>query len=42
MMTIQILLPWFTHHPTGTVVMLYVTGILGLLVHAYFEPKDQR
>ena len=42
MVTIQYLLPWFMHHPMGAVIMLYVTGILGILVYTYFEPKDQR
>jgi hypothetical protein len=42
MVTIQTLLPWFTHHPMGAVITVYVTGILGILVYTYFEPKEQR
>jgi hypothetical protein len=42
MVIIQTLLPWFTHHPMGAVIMAYVTGILGIIVYTYFEPKEQR
>ena len=42
METIQHLFPWFTHHPMGTVVILYVTGILGVLVYTFLEPTEQR
>jgi hypothetical protein len=42
MVTTEALLPWFTHHSMGAVIMVYVMGILGILVYTYFEPKDQR
>ena len=42
MVIVQNLPPWFIHHPMGAVVMLYVTGILGVLVYTFLEPTNQR
>ncbi len=42
MMIVQNLLHWFTQHPLGTVTMVFVTGILGILVYSFFEPREQR
>ena len=36
------LLQWLTHNPLGAATVVYVTGVCGVLVHAYFEPRDQR
>jgi len=41
MVSIQSLLHWFTHNPLGAATVLYITGVIGVLVHAYFEPRDQ-
>ncbi|HEY6972698.1 MAG TPA: hypothetical protein VI359_00195 [Nitrospiraceae bacterium] len=42
MVIVQNLLPWLTHHLMGAVVISYVTGILGVLVYTFLEPRDQR
>ena len=42
MIAIQSLLQWFTHNPLGAATVLFIAGILGVLVYAYFEPQDQR
>jgi hypothetical protein len=34
-------LDWFTQHPLGTATMLYAAGVFGVLVYAYFEPRDE-
>jgi len=38
---IQGLLQWFAHNPLGAATILYVTGIVGVLIYAFFEPRDQ-
>lgn len=39
---IQSLLQWFAQNPLGTATIFYVAGVFGVLVHAYFEPQDER
>lgn len=34
------LLQWFAHHPLGAATMVYAGGILGVLLYAYFEPRE--
>jgi hypothetical protein len=41
MIAIQSLLHWFAHNPLGAATILYVSGIIGVLVYAFFEPRDQ-
>jgi hypothetical protein len=31
---------WFAHHPFGAATMVYAASVLGVLVYAYFEPRD--
>lgn len=38
---ISSLIRWFTQHPLGTATMLYAVGVFGVLVYAYFEPREQ-
>ena len=42
MVLIQGLLHWFAQNPLGAATLFYVTGVLGVLVHACFEPRDER
>jgi hypothetical protein len=32
---------WFIQHPFGAATMVYAAGVFGVLVYAYFEPRDQ-
>lgn len=32
---------WLVHNPLGTGAILYAVGVLAVLVHAYFEPREQ-
>ncbi len=41
MIAMQRLLQWFTQNPLAAATVLYVTGVLGVLVYAYFEPQDE-
>jgi len=41
MRAISSLIRWFTQHPLGTATMLYAMGVFGVLVYAYFEPREQ-
>jgi hypothetical protein len=41
MTALQSLVQWFAHNPLGTATVLYVTGVVSVLVYAYFEPQDQ-
>lgn len=38
----QPFLHWFAENPLGAATLFYVTGVLGVLVYAYFEPQDER
>lgn len=42
MSAVQGLLQWFTQNPLGAATILYLTGVIGVLVYAFFEPQDQR
>ena len=42
MIAMQQMMQWFTHNPIGAVTLLYVTGVLGVLVYSYFEPREER
>lgn len=33
-------LSWFTQHPLGTAVLLYIIGIFSVLVYSYFETHE--
>jgi len=39
---LQNFIQWFTHNPLGAATVLYLTGVISVLVYAYFEPRDQR
>ena len=41
MITLPSLLQWFTHKLLGAAPLLYITGVVSVLVYAYFEPQDQ-
>jgi hypothetical protein len=41
MIVLQNLLQWLEHNPLGTATVLYITGVISVLVYAYFEPQDQ-
>jgi hypothetical protein len=41
MIPIQHLLHWLTQNPFGAATLLYMTGVAGVLIYAYFEPRDQ-
>jgi hypothetical protein len=41
MMTIQSIFHWFADYPLGAATLLYAAGVLGVLVHAYFEPRTK-
>lgn len=41
MIALQNLIQWFTHNPLGAATVLYITGVISVLVYAYFEPQDQ-
>ena len=41
MTTIQSFMQWFAQNPLGAATILYMTGVLGVLVYGYFEPRDQ-
>jgi len=41
MIALQNLLQWLTHNPLGAATVLYITGVISVLVYAYFEPQDQ-
>ena len=32
---------WFAHHPFGAATMVYAASISGVLLYAYFEPRDR-
>jgi hypothetical protein len=32
---------WFTHHPFGAATIVYAASIFGVLLYAYFEPRDR-
>jgi hypothetical protein len=32
---------WLAHHPFGAATMVYVASIVGVLLYAYFEPRDR-
>jgi hypothetical protein len=34
-------LVWLARHPFGAATMVYVAGIFGVLLYAYFEPRDR-
>lgn len=40
MMTRKNFLPWLTLHPLASVTILYLPGVLGILVYAYFDLRD--
>jgi hypothetical protein len=42
MMVIQSLLQWLTHNPLGSATLLYVAGVVGVLIFAYFEAQHER
>lgn len=41
MTTAQSVIQWFVQNPFGAATMVYVAGVLGVLVYAYFEPRSQ-
>jgi hypothetical protein len=41
MIPIQQFLHWLTQNPFGAATLLYITGVAGVLIYAYFEPRDQ-
>lgn len=41
MIPIQHLMHWLTQNPLGTATLLYMASVAGVLVYAYFEPRDQ-
>ena len=41
MVNVQHLLYWFIQNPLSTATMVFVTGILGVLVYSFFEPREQ-
>ncbi len=32
---------WLAQNPLGTGAILYAMGVIAVLVHAYFEPREQ-
>lgn len=42
MSAVQGLFQWLTQNPLGAATVLYLTGVIGVLVYAFFEPQDQR
>lgn len=42
MSTVHGLFQWLTQNPLGAATFLYFTGVIGVLVYAFFEPQDQR
>jgi hypothetical protein len=41
-MGIRSVFHWFIDHPLGAATMVYAAAVLGVLMYAYFEPRDQR
>jgi hypothetical protein len=32
---------WFADHPFGAATMVYAASVFGVLLYAYFEPRDR-
>lgn len=32
---------WFAQNPFGAATMVYVASVFGVLLYAYFEPRDR-
>jgi hypothetical protein len=35
------LIQWLIQHPLASATMLYAVSVCGVLVYAFFEPRDQ-
>ena len=41
MIPMQQLMHWLTQNPLGAATLLYMASVAGVLVYAYFEPRNQ-
>ncbi|MEY4528176.1 MAG: hypothetical protein RL768_1895 [Nitrospirota bacterium] len=41
MILIQQFLHWLGQNPVGAATLFYITGVAGVLIYSYFEPRDQ-
>lgn len=41
MILVQQFLHWLGQNPVSTATLLYITGVAGVLIYTYFEPRDQ-